>query len=189
MLCVDEKPQIQAVEGTAPVLPMRPGQVERRSHDYVRHGTTDLFAALDVRAGTVIGACKSRHRTTEFRAFLDQVEAAVPADLDVHLVLDNAATHKTRVVHDWLLKRPRWHLHFTPTSSSWLNLVEGWFSLLTRRCLQRGAFASADALEAAIHAYIDQTNTAPKPFVWTKSADDILASISRFCQQTSNSKH
>ena len=180
VLCVDEKPQIQAVEGTAPVLPMRPGQVERRSHDYVRHGTTDLFAALDVRAGTVIGACKGRHRTTEFRAFLDQVEAAVPADLDVHLVLDNAATHKTRVVHDWLLKRPRWHLHFTPTSSSWLNLVEGWFSLLTRRCLQRGAFGSTDALEAAIRSYIDQTNAAPKPLVWTKSADDILASISRY---------
>ena len=189
VLCVDEKPQIQAVEGTAPVLPMRPGQVERHSHDYVRHGTTDLFAALDVKAGTVIGACKGRHRATEFRAFLDQVEAAVPADLDVHLVLDNAATHKTKLVHDWLLKRPRWHLHFTPTSSSWLNLVEGWFSLLTRRCLQRGAFGSTDALKAAIQAYIDRTNAEPKPFTWTKSADDILASVGRFCQRTSNSDH
>jgi transposase len=189
VLCVDEKPQIQANEGTAPVLPMRPGQVERHSHDYVRHGTTDLFAALDVKAGTVIGACKGRHRATEFRAFLDQVEAAVPADLDVHLVLDNAATHKTRVVHDWLLKRPRWHLHFTPTSASWLNLVEGWFSLLTRRCLQRGAFASTDALQAAIQGYIDRTNAEPKPFIWTKSADDVLASIGRFCQRTSNSNH
>ena len=189
VLCVDEKPQIQAVEGTAPVLPMRPGQVERHSHDYKRHGTTDLFAALDVKAGTVIGACKGRHRATEFRAFLDQVEAAVPADLDVHLVLDNAAIHKTRIVHDWMLKRPRWHLHFTPTSSSWLNLVEAWFSLLTRRCLQRGAFSSTDALETAIQAYIDQTNAEPKPFRWTKTAEDILASVGRFCQRTSNSDH
>ena len=189
VLCVDEKPQIQAHEGTAPVLPMRPGQVERHSHDYVRHGTTDLFAALDVKAGTVIGACKGRHRATEFRAFLDQVEAAVPPGLDVHLVLDNAATHKTRLVHDWLLKRPRWHLHFTPTSASWLNLVEGWFSLLTRRCLQRGVFASTDALKAAIQGYIDHTNAAPKPSIWTKSAEDILASVGRFCQRTSNSDH
>lgn len=189
VLCVDEKPQIQATEGTAPVLPMRPGQVERHSHDYIRHGTTDLFAALGVKAGTVIGACKGRHRATEFRAFLDQVEGAVPTDLDVHLVLDNAATHKTKLVHDWLLKRPRWHLHFTPTSASWLNLVECWFSLLTRRCLQRGGFASTDALATAIQGYIDQTNAEPKPFVWTKSADDILASVGRFCQRTSNSDH
>jgi transposase len=189
VLCVDEKPQIQAIEGTAPVLPMRPGQIERRSHDYKRHGTTDLFAALDVRAGTVIGTCKGRHRSTEFRAFLDQVEAAVPTDLDVHLVLDNAATHKTRLVHDWLLKRPRWHLHFTPTSASWLNLVECWFSLLTRRCLQRGAFRTTTSLEAAIGSTIDQTNAAPKPFVWTRTADDIFASIGRFCQRTSNSHH
>lgn len=189
VLCVDEKPQIQAVEGTAPVLPMRPGQVERRSHDYKRHGTTDLFAALDVKAGTVIGTCKGRHRTSEFRAFLDQVEAAVPANLDIHVVLDNAATHKTRLVHDWLVKRPRWHLHFTPTSASWLNMVESWFALLTRRCLQRGAFTSTDALTAAIQAYIDRTNAEPKPFVWTKPADAILANVGRFCQRTSNSDH
>jgi transposase len=189
VLCVDEKPQIQANEGTAPVLPMRPGQIERHSHDYKRHGTTDLFAALDIKTGTVIGACKRRHRAMEFRAFLDQVEAAVPTEFDVHLVLDNAATHKTHLVQDWLLQRPRWHLHFTPTSSSWLNLVEGWFSLLTRRCLQRGAFNSTDSLEAAIQAYIDQTNAEPKPFIWTKSADDILAGVQRFCQRTSNSDH
>ena len=189
VLCVDEKPQIQAIEGTAPTLPMRPGQIERRSHDYKRHGTTDLFAALDVKAGTVIGTCKGRHRSTKFRAFLDQVEAAVPTDLDVHLVLDNAATHKTRLIHDWLLKRPRWRLHVTPTSSSWLNLVECWFSLLTRRCLQRGAFRTTASLEAAISSYIDQTNAAPKPLVWTKTADDIFASIGRFCQRTSNSHH
>lgn len=166
---------------------MRPGQVERHTHDSRRHGTTDLFAALDVKAGTVIGACKGRHRAVEFRAFLDQVEAAVPADLDVHLVLDNAATHKTKLVHDWLPKRPRWHLHFTPTSASWLNLVEVWFALLTRRRLQRGVFTSTADLESAIQAYIDQTNAKPKPFVWTKSADTILASIGRFCQRISNS--
>jgi transposase len=189
VLCVDEKPQIQAVEGTTSVLPMRPGQAERRSHDYVRHGTTDLFAALDVKAGTVFGACKRRHRTTEFRAFLDQVETTVPADLDVHLVLDNAATHKTRLVHDWLVKRPRWHLHFTPTSASWLNLVECWFSLLTRRCLQRGVFPSTAALEAAIQTYISHTNSQHRPFVWTKTADEILNSIKSFCQRTSNSDH
>jgi transposase len=189
VLCVDEKPQIQAVERTAPVLPMRPGQPERVTHDYKRHGTTDLFAALDVKAGTVIGACKGRHRAIEFRAFLDEVEAAVPADLDVHLVLDNAATHKTRLIHDWLVKRPRWRLHFTPTSASWLNLVEGWFALLARRRLQRGVFTSTADLEAAIHAYIDQTNAEPKPFVWTKTADAILANVGRFCQRTSNSDH
>jgi transposase len=189
VLCVDEKPQIQAVERTAPVLPMRPAQVERRTHDYKRHGTTDLFAALDVKAGTVIGACKRRHRAVEFRAFLDEVEAAVPADLDVHLVLDNAATHKTRIIHDWLVKRPRWRLHFTPTSASWLNLVESWFALLTRRRLQRGVFTSTADLEAAIRAYIEQTNAAPKPFVWTKPADAILASVGRFGQRTSNSDH
>jgi transposase len=159
---------------------MRPGQPERVTHDYKRHGTTDLFAAVDVKAGTVIGACKGRHRAVEFRAFLDQVEALVPADLDVHLVLDNAATHKTKTIHDWLLKRPRWHLHFTPTSASWLNLVEAWFALLTRRRLQRGVFTSTADLEAAIRAYIDQTNAEPKPFIWTKSADTILASVGRF---------
>ena len=168
---------------------MRPGQPERVTHDYKRHGTTDLLAALDVKAGTVIGACQKRHRSQEFRAFLDQVEAAVPADLDVHLVLDNAATHKTKIIHDWLVKRPRWQLHFTPTSASWLNLVEGWFALLARRRLMRGVFTSIAALEAAIHAYIDQTNAEPKPFVWTKPADAILASIGRFCQRTSNSDH
>jgi transposase len=189
VLCLDEKPQIQAVERTAPVVPMRPGQVERHTHDYRRHGTTDLFAALDVKAGTVIGACKERHRAVEFRAFLDQVEAAVPTDLEVHLVLDNAATHKTKLVRDWLVKRPRWRLHFTPTSASWLNLVEGWFALLTRRRLQRGVFTSTADLETSIQAYIDQTNADPKPFIWTKSADAILASVGRFCQRIPNSEH
>ncbi len=164
---------------------MRPGQAERRPHDYRRHGTADLFAALDVKAGTVIGACKARHRAVEFRAFLDEVEAAVPAGLDVHLVLDNLKTHKTRLVHDWLAKRPRWRLHFTPTSATWLNLVECWFALLSRRRLERGAFTSTDELETAILAYIAD----PKPFTWTKTADDILASVAKFCQRTSNSHH
>jgi transposase len=189
VLCVDEKPQIQAKAPTAPVLPMRPGQAERRTHDDVRHGTTDLFAALDVKAGRVIGACRPRHRSLEFRAFLDQIDANVPADLDVHLILDNAATHKTRLVRDWLAKRPRYHLHFTPTSASWLNLVESWFALLTARQLKRGVFRSTGALEEAIRRYIAATNAAPKPFVWAKSADEILASIARFCQRTSNSLH
>jgi transposase len=189
VLCVDEKPRIQAVERTAPVLPMRPGQPERRSHDYRRHGTTDLFAALDVKAGTVIGACKRRHRAPEFRAFLDQVEAAAPCGLDVHLVLDNAATHKTRLVHDWLVKRPRFHLHFTPASASWLNLVECWFAVLTRRRLARGVFTSTGELEDAIHAYIAANNADPRPFVWTRTADQILASAARFCQRISNSVH
>ena len=154
-----------------------------------RHGTPDLFAALDVKAGTVIGACERRHRGVAFRAFLDRVEAAVPAGLDVHLVLDNLKTHKTRLVHDRLVKRPRWHLHFTPTGASWLNLVECWFALLSRRRLARGAFAGIDHLAAAISAHIAETNAAPKPFIWTKTADDILASVARFCQRTSNSGH
>jgi transposase len=168
---------------------MRPGQAECRSHDYRRHGTTDLFAALNVKTGSVIGACTRRHRSEEFRAFLDQVEASVPTDLDVDLVLDNASSHKRRLVHDWLVKRSRWHLHFTPTSVSWLNLVEGWFSRLTRRCLQRGIFVSTDSLKAAIQAYIEQTSRDPKPFIWTKSADEILVSVKRFCQRTLNSHH
>ena len=189
VLCVDEKPQIQAAQGTAPALPMRPGQAERRTHDYRRHGTTDLFAALDVKAGTVIGACKRRHRSVEFRAFLDQVERSVPPGLEVHLVLDNLQTHKTPLIHDWLVKRPRFHLHFTPTGASWLNLVECWFAILSRRQLERGVFTSARELEEAILAYIAATNADPKPFTWTKTADDILASVARFCQRTSNSDH
>ena len=189
VLCVDEKPQIQAKQPTAPVLPLRPGQAERRTHDDRRHGTTDLFAALDVKAGTVIGRCQRRHRSVEFRCFLDAIEGAVPAELEVHLVLDNAAIHKTRLVHDWLVKRPRFRVHFTPTSASWLNLVECWFAVLTRRRLQRGVFTSTEDLEHVIHTYIEQTNTEPKPFVWTRSADDILSSVSRFCQRTSNSVH
>lgn len=189
MLCVDEKPSIQAIEGTAPVLPMRPGQLERHTHDYVRHGTTDLFAALDVRAGTVIGEVHRRHRSVDFRHFLATVERSTPAGLDLHLVLDNASTHKTPLIHRWLLRHPRVHLHFTPTSSSWLNLVECWFSILTARQLRRGSFHSTRTLESAIRAYIAENNLHPKPFVWTKSADDILDSVAAFCQRTSNSHH
>lgn len=189
VLCVDEKPSIQAIEGTAPVLPMHPGQVERHTHDYIRHGTTDLFAALDIKAGTVIGEMHQRHGSVEFRHFLDAIDRSVPAELDVHLVLDNASTHKSPMIQRWLLKRPRYHVHFTPTSSSWLNLVECWFSILTRRQLQRGAHRSTRALEQAIKRYIAVGNENPKPFNWTKSADEILDSVAYFCQRTSNSHH
>ncbi len=189
VLCVDEKPQIQAAQGTAPAFPMRPGQPERRTHDYKRHGTLDLFAALDVRAGTVIGETHRRHRALEFRKFLDTIDERVPVELDVHLVLDNAVIHKTALIHRWLAKRPRYHVHFTPTSASWLNLVEAWFSLLTRRELTRGVYRSTYALEQALRRYIAQTNSAPKPFLWTKDADEILESVARFCRRTSNSDH
>lgn len=189
VLCVDEKPQIQAVQGTAPAIPLRTGQAERVTHDYRRHGTLDLFAALDVKAGTVIGCCEPRHRSVEFRKFLEQVESSVAPDLAVHLVLDNLKTHKTQLIHDWLVQHPRFQLHFTPTSASWLNLVECWFALLSRRRLERGAFTSTADLEAAIQGYIAATNAHPKPFVWTKTADNILTNVARFCQRISNSNH
>lgn len=181
VLCVDEKSQIQALDRSQPMLPMRPGQVERRSHDYKRHGTTALFAALDIATGRIIGKCFARHRATEFRHFLDEVEASVPRDLDIHLVMDNYATHKAPVVKAWLLKRPRWHVHFTPTSASWMNQVERFFALLTERQIRRGVHCSVGALHKAIDAFIAANNADPKPFRWTKSADDILASIERFC--------
>ena len=189
VLCVDEKSQIQALDRSQPMLPMRPGQPARRSHDYTRHGTTSLFAALDIATGRVIGECYPRHlrRNTcfadaaEFRRFLDQIEANVPADLDVHLVMDNYATHKTKLVRDWLVKRPRWHVHLTPTSSSWLNQVERFFALLTERQLRRSIHRSVADLQTTITGFIEQHNAAPKPFRWTKSASDILASIERFC--------
>ena len=189
VLCVDEKSQIQALDRTAPLLPMRPGQIERRTHDYRRHGTTSLFAALDVKTGEVIGACHRRHRSTEFRRFLDRVDATVPPDLDVHLILDNYATHKTPPIQRWLARRPRYHLHFTPTSSSWLNQVERWFAALTEKQLRRGVFRSTRELEQAIEQYIDQHNAASKPFIWTKTADQLLATIARFCHRIHNSGH
>jgi transposase len=184
VLCVDEKSQVQALDRTQPLLPMRPGQAERRTHDYKRHGTTSLFAALDVKAGTVVGKCMSRHRATEFRKFLDEVERNVPADLDVHVIMDNYGTHKTQLIRNWFAKRPRWHVHFTPTSASWINQVERFFALLTERALKRGVFRSVAELEKAIKTYIEATNADPKPFRWTKTANDILASIQRFCLRT-----
>jgi transposase len=189
VLCVDEKSQIQALDRTAPLLPMRPGQIERRTHDYKRHGTTSLFAALDVATGKVIGSLHRRHRAAEFRRFLDSIDAAVPSNLDVHLVLDNYATHKTPTIQRWLAKRPRYHLHFTPTGASWINMVERWFAELTNKQIRRGAHRSTRALEDAIRHFLDVNNKNPKPFVWTKSADEILASIARFCERTSNSGH
>ena len=155
----------------------------------MRHGTTDLFAALDVASGRVIAETHRRHRSVEFRHLLDTIDAAVPPELDVHLVLDNAATHKTALIRRWLLKRPRYHVHFTPTSSSWLNLVECWFSILQRRELARGVYRSTYALERVIRRYVANANTEAKPFVWTKTADEILASVERFCLRTSNSHH
>jgi transposase len=189
VLSVDEKSQIQALDRTQPMLPLRPGQVERHTHDYVRHGVTSLFAALETRTGAVLGACFPRHRAVEFRKFLDRIDASVPRDLDIHLILDNASTHKTPLIKRWLAKRPRYHVHFTPTSSSWLNMVERFFSALTTQQLQRGADRSVKALHTRIHGYLAQHNKNPKPFIWTKTADEILTSVARFCQRTSNSGH
>jgi len=189
VLCVDEKSQIQALDRTAPLLPMRPGQIERRTHDYARHGTTTLFAALDTKSGELIGQTQRRHRSLEFRNFLDTIEENVPAELDVHLILDNYGTHKTQLIRDWLVKRPRFHLHFTPTSASWLNLVERWFSLLTEKQLRRGVHRSTRELEKAIRTYIQHHNKDPKPFIWHKTADQILDSVARFCTRTSDSGH
>lgn len=182
VLCVDEKSQIQALDRSQPMLPMRPGQPARRSHDYTRYGTTSLFAALDIATGRIIGKCYGRHRAAEFRKFLDEIEAAVPRDLDVHLVMDNYATHKTPLIRKWLAKRPRWHVHLTPTSSSWLNQVERFFALLTDKKIRRGIYRSVAALRGDIASFIECHNADPKPFRWTKSADDILASVERFCR-------
>jgi transposase len=184
VLCVDEKSQIQALDRSQPLLPLRPGQVERRTHDYIRHGTLSLFAALDAATGKVIGRCFARHRAREFRAFLNTIEANVPDALDVHIVMDNLATHKTAAIRAWFAKRPRWHVHFTPTSASWINQVERLFALLTEKQLRRGVHCSTADLEAAIMAYLDTVNADPTPFRWTKSAADILASIRRFCIAT-----
>lgn len=189
LLSVDEKSQIQALDRTAPLLPIRPGQAERRTHDYVRHGTTSLFAALDVATGRVIGECHRRHRSREFVRFLETIDHTVPADLDIHLILDNYGTHKTAQVRRWFARHPRFHVHFTPTSASWLNLVERWFATLSEKQIKRGAHRSTRALETAIREYLAISNEAPKPFVWHKTADEILASVARFCQRISNSGH
>jgi transposase len=192
VICVDEKSQIQALDRTQPVLPMRPGQIERRTHDYDRHGTTTLFAGFiaavtaetNIKSGSVIGTCMPRHRAQEFRKFLDEIERNVPVDLDVHVVMDNASSHKTKLIRNWFAKRPRWHRHFTPTSSSWINQVERFFALLAEKQIKRGAHKSVKQLIAAIEAFIRHQNDNPKPLRWTKSADDILASIDRFCRRT-----
>lgn len=189
VLCVDEKSQIQALDRTQPVLPLAPGIPERRTHDYMRHGTTSLFAALDVATGKVIGQLHRRHRSQEFLKFLRTIDASVPADLDVHLVMDNYGTHKTPAVQRWFARHPRFHVHFTPTSASWLNQVERWFATLTQKQIRRGTHRSTAQLEKAIRAYLEIYNDDPKPFVWSKSADEILASIKRFCLRTSDSAH
>lgn len=185
VLCVDEKSQIQALNRTQPLLPLRPGQAERRTHDYDRHGVTSLFAALDVKTGVVLGKTYRRHRSMEFRNFLDLIEERVPRDLEVHLIVYNyGGTHKSALIRRWFAKRPRFHVHFTPTYGSWLNQVERWFGLLTERQIRRGSHRSVRELEKAIHEFIDAHNEEPKPFVWLKSADEILASIARFAQRT-----
>lgn len=189
VLCVDEKSQIQALDRSQPLLPMRPGQPERRVHDYVRHGTTSLFAALDVATGEVIGQCQRRHRQQEFLRFLKIIDQTVPPELALHLVLDNYATHKTPRVQRWLQAHPRFHLHFTPTSASWLNQVERWFALLTEQRLRRGVFTAVLALENAIDSYIRTHNQNPAPFIWTASADLILSRIESLCKRTCTSGH
>jgi len=183
VLCVDEKSQIQALDRTAPCLPMLPTTPARMTHDYVRNGTTSLFAALDLASGSVIAQPYRRHRHQEFLRFLKLIDAAVPSGLELHLVLDNYATHKTPAIHQWLLKHPRFHLHFTPTSSSWMNLVERWFAELTNRKLRRSAHRSVTELETDIRKWINEWNKAPKPFVWTKSADEILETLAAYCQR------
>jgi transposase len=189
VLCVDEKSQIQALDRTQPILPLAPGVPERRTHDYKRHGTTSLFAALDLATGRVIGELHRRHRAKEFLAFLRTIDGNVPADLDVHLVLDNYGTHKTPAVRAWFARHPRFHLHFTPTSASWLNLVERWFALLSERQIKRGTHRSTVELERAIREFVSVHNEEPKPFVWTKTADQILDSVARFCTRISDSGH
>jgi transposase len=189
VLCVDEKSQIQALDRTAPILPMLPGTPARATHDYKRAGTSSLYAALDLTSGQVIGSLHARHRAIEFKQFLQTIDRAVPAELDVHVVLDNSATHKTPAIQRWLLAHPRFVLHFTPTSSSWLNLVERWFAELTTKKLRRGAHRSVRELNADIRAWIDTWNQNPRPYVWTKSADQILESIARYCGQINDSRH
>lgn len=189
VLCVDEKSQIQALDRTQPILPMMPGMPEKRTHDYMRHGTTTLFAALDIATGEVMGQLHRRHRAGEFLQFLRHVNTQVPADLDVHLVMDNYGTHKTQAVRSWFARHPRFHVHFTPTSASWLNQVERWFSTLTTQYLRRSTHRSTQALEKAIREYLASYNENPRPFAWAKSADDIIESIARFCHRINQSGH
>ena len=189
VLCVDEKSQIQALDRTQPILPLAPGVPERATHDYKRHGTSSLYAALDISTGQVIGALHSRHRAIEFKQFLQTLDREVPSELDVHVILDNSSTHKTPAIRKWLTAHPRFVLHFTPTSSSWLNLVERWFAELTNKKLRRGAHRSVRELNADIKAWMKTWNDDPKPYVWTKTADQILESISRYCTRINESGH
>ena len=189
VLCVDEKSQIQALDRTAPIFPMMPGVPARASHDYMRAGTSNLYAALDITTGKVIGSLHSRHRAVEFKKFLQVIDGEVPADFGVHVVLDNASTHKTPTVKRWLAAHPRFVLHFTPTSSSWLNLIERWFGELTTKKLQRGTHRSVRALNTDIRAWIETWNDNPRPYVWTKTADQILDSIARYCTRINDSGH
>ena len=184
VFCVDEKSQIQALDRTQPLLPLQPGQVERGTHDYKRNGTTSLFAALELKTSRVIGQLRHRHRSIEFRSFLDLIEEQVPVEFDVHLIVDNYSTHKTAIIRKWFAKRSRFHVHFTPTYGSWINLVERWFAELTNKRIRRGVFRSVKELESAIREYIDVHNENPTPFVWTKTADQILASIARYARRT-----
>ena len=189
VLCVDEKTQVQALDRTAPVLPLIPGTPERRTHDYVRNGTTNLYAALDVASGNVIADLTPRHRSEEFRRFLNLIDRTVPDHLDVHIVLDNQSTHKTPSIQRWLIRHPRFHLHFTPTYSSWLNLVERWFAELTNKWLRRGTHRSVRELTASIRTWITSWNDDPKPFVWHKTADEILDSLATYCARINDSGH
>jgi transposase len=189
VLAVDEKSQIQALDRTAPTLPMLPGTPERATHDYERNGTTSLYAALNVQSGEVIGSLHQRHRAVEFLKFLKRIDAAVPAGLTVHLVLDNASSHKTPAVRRWLAQHPRFVLHFTPTSSSWINLVERWFAELTTKLLRRGQHRSVRQLNAEIRQWIDDWNENPRPYVWTKTAEQILYAIKRYCERINQARH
>jgi transposase len=189
VLAVDEKSQMQAIGRTAPILPVMPATPARMTHDYVRHGTTSLFAAMDVASGSVIAQHYRRHRHQEFLRFLKLIDAAVPSGLDLHLICDNYATHKTEAVKKWLLRHPRFHLHFTPTSSSWMNLVERWFAELTNRKLRRSAHRSVTELEADIRRWVNEWNKNPKPFVWTKTADEILDTLAAYCRRINDSEH
>jgi transposase len=189
VLCVDEKAQIQALDRSAPILPLMPGVPERRTHDYVRNGTTNLYAALDVASGNVIADMSPRHRAEEFRRFLNLLDANVPAHLDVHVVLDNSSTHKTPSIQRWLVRHPRFTLHFTPTYSSWLNLVERWFAELTEKWIKRGAHRSVRDLVASIRTWITNWNDKPAPYVWHKTAEEILSSLAAYCQRISDSGH
>src|SRR6266540_3988637 len=189
VLCVDVKSQIQALDRTAPILPMLPGTPARATHDYKRFGTSSLYAALDIGSGKVIGSLHARHRAIEFKTFLQRLDREVPDELEVHLILDNASTHKTPAIRKWLLAHPRFVLHFTPTSSSWLNLVERWFAELTTKKLRRGTHRSVRELNTDIRDWIETWNDNPRPFVWTKTADEILDSIARYCKRINDSRH